>query len=190
MSTDKVTSTAGDATGTLGSITNTLQAGMSTVLNMGSNLMNKILPPATRDNLKAKLSKFATEKPYLASFLLSQIAISGFPIFLFVILTLTVTIFALLAGLLIGLLGAVLFILGAVGFALVILLPTLFFTTFAAVGIWLWGMGAYYIIKHFNQKDIPGVHKPADEGFDMATKQAPNGHVQKTKETRENGTGF
>lgn len=37
---------------------------------------------------------------------------------------------------------------------------TLFFTTFAAVFIWLWGLGAYYIIKWFNQKEIPGIHKP------------------------------
>ena len=73
-------------------------------------------------------------------------------------MTITVVIFALLAGLIIGLVGAVLFIVVCVGFALIILLPTLFLTTAAATFIWLWGMGAYYIIKKFNKKEIPGIH--------------------------------
>lgn len=166
----KVTSVAGGATGTgLGSMTGMLQGGLHSILNMGTNILDKILPPQRREDIKAKLMKFATEKPYLASFLLSQIAISGFPMFLFITMTITVAIFALIAGLLVGLLGAILFILAAVGFALVILLPVLFVTTFAAVGIWLWGMGAYYIIKWFNKKDVPGVHVPMADGIKDAT---------------------
>ena len=31
-------------------------------------------------------------------------------------------------------------------------------TTAAATFVFLWGLGAYYIIKWFNQKEIPGVH--------------------------------
>jgi len=146
-----------------------LQGGVNNLLNMGTNILDKILPPEKRDDLKAKLIKFATEKPYLASFLLSQIAISGFPMFLFVTMTITVAIFALIVGILVGVLGAVLFIVAAVGFALVILLPILFVTTFAAVGIWLWGMGTYYIIKKFNKKEVPGVHVPMAEGIKNAT---------------------
>ena len=82
-------------------------------------------------------------------------------------MTITVVVFSLLAALLIGLIGALLFIVFAVGFALVILLPTLFITTFAAAFIWLWGMGAYYILKWFNQKEIPGIHKPLSEGMSL-----------------------
>ena len=74
------------------------------------------------------------------------------------VMTITVVIFALLAGLIIGLVGAVLFIVVCVGFALIILLPTLFLTTAAATFIWLWGMGGYYILKKFNKKEIPGIH--------------------------------
>ena len=51
-----------------------------------------------------------------------------------------------------------------VGIGLIILLPTLFVTTFAAAFIWLWGIGAYFIVKWFNQKEVPGIHKPFDEG--------------------------
>lgn len=73
-------------------------------------------------------------------------------------MTISVVIFALIAGLLIGVVGAVLFIVIAVGFALIILLPTLFLTTAAATFIWLWGLGGYYIIKWFNKKEVPGIH--------------------------------
>ena len=38
-------------------------------------------------------------------------------------------------------------------------------TTFAAAFIWLWGVGAYFIVKWFNQKEIPGIHKPFEEGM-------------------------
>ena len=80
-------------------------------------------------------------------------------------MTISVVIFALLAGLIIGLLGAVLFIVAAVGFALIILLPTLFFTTAAATFIWLWGLAGYYILKWFNEKKIPGIHTDMKGGI-------------------------
>ena len=73
-------------------------------------------------------------------------------------MTLTVFVFALVAALLIGVLGALLFTAFCVGIALIILLPTLFITTFGATFVWLWGVGAYYLIKWFNQKEIPGIH--------------------------------
>lgn len=170
MPVDQVTSTAGGATGLpVGSLTGTLQGGLGNMMNMGKGILDRIIPPATREDMKQKLTKFATEKPYLASFLLSQIALSGLPLALFVIMTISVTLFALIVGLLVGLLGAVLFILGAVIFALIILLPVLFFTTFAAVAIWLWGMGAYSIVKAFNEKRVPGIHVPMGEGLKQVT---------------------
>ena len=104
----------------------------------------------------------------LQSFIASQIALTGFPLGLFMVMTITVVVFALLAGLIIGLVGAVLFIVVCVGFALIILLPTLFFTTAAATFIWLWGLAGYYIIKKYNKKEIPGIHtdlKSAPEGL-------------------------
>lgn len=82
-------------------------------------------------------------------------------------MTITVVIFSLLGALLIGLLGALVFIVIAVGFALIILLPTLFITTFAAAFIWLWGVGGYYILKWFNQKEIPGIHTPLKDAMNL-----------------------
>ena len=82
-------------------------------------------------------------------------------------MTITVIIFSLLGALLVGLLGALVFIVFAVGFALIILLPTLFVTTFAAAFIWLWGVGGYYILKWFNEKEIPGIHTPFKDGMSL-----------------------
>ena len=83
--------------------------------------------------------------------------------------------FALIAAILIGVVGAALFIVVCVGIGLIILLPTLFVTTFAAAFIWLWGVGAYFIVKWFNKKEIPGIHKPFEEGMQGMGLDALNG---------------
>ena len=116
-------------------------------------------------------------------------------------MTITVVVFALLAGLIIGLVGAVLFIVVCVGFALIILLPTLFLTTAAATFIWLWGIGGYYILKKFNKKEIPGIHTDLKGGPGGLKEQLgaitgaggpqgdPNGQEEKPAEgeAKENG---
>lgn len=106
-------------------------------------------------------------------------------------MTITVVVFALLGALLIGLLGALLFIVVAVGFALVILLPTLFVTTFAAAFIWLWGVAGYYILKWFNQKEIPGIHTPLKDGVGLGALTGEGGQSGETngapKGGQENG---
>ena len=117
------------------------------------------------------------------SFILSHLALSGVPLAIFATATITILVFALLAGLVIALLGALLFTAAAVGFALLILLPTLFITTAGASFIWLWGVAGYYILKWFNKKEIPGIHKPlaggiAEEtGLDAITEDLPGGDV-------------
>lgn len=90
------------------------------------------------------------------AFLGMNIALTGVPLFLFILFTLVVAIFALLVGLILGLLGAVFFILFAVGTALLFVLPTIFFTTFAACFLFLWGLGGYYILKWANGGDGEG----------------------------------
>jgi hypothetical protein len=77
-------------------------------------------------------------------------AITGVPLFLFVLFSLTVFIFALVVGLLVGVLAAVAFTLFAVGLALTIVLPTVFFTTMGATFLFLWGLGGYYALKWAN----------------------------------------
>ncbi|KAI9729951.1 MAG: hypothetical protein M1834_006148 [Cirrosporium novae-zelandiae] len=146
-------------------MTSALHGGLNNLLNTGQSILDRFFPPSKRQEFYAKLTEFATEKPKLASFLLSQIAISGIPLALFIVMTIGVFVFSIIAGLLIGLLGALLFTAFCVGIALLVLLPTLFLTTTAAAFVWLWGLGTYYILKWFNQKDVPGIHKPMGDSL-------------------------
>jgi len=164
---DQVAGIAGGATGTgLGGLTGVLQGGLANLMNSGQGYLDRWFPPQKREELKSKIAKFATEKPHLAAFLLSQIALSGPPLALFLIMSLTVLVFALLAGIIVGVVGALLFTVFCLGVALIVLLPTLFMTTFAACFIFLWGIGAYYIVKWFNEKKIPGIHTDAVGGLE------------------------
>jgi hypothetical protein len=121
--------------------------------------VNRILPPERRENLRQRLVLFATSHPVVATLLLSQVAFSGIPIILFVLLTVGVLVFSLVAALVVGILAALLFTVFCVGFALLILLPTLFITTFTGVGVWLWGWGAYHIVKWFGSSDTEQLTK-------------------------------
>ncbi|KAI9700329.1 MAG: hypothetical protein M1836_002344 [Candelina mexicana] len=136
---------SGAVTGTAGS-----------VLNKGQGLLDRWFPPEKREELMAKMSKFASEKPMLA------IAITGIPMGLFVVFTLGVLVFSLVAALVVGVLAALLFSAFCIGIALLVLLPVLFITTFGAVFVWLWGVGAYYLLKWFNQKPVPGISKGSE----------------------------
>ncbi|KAI4214079.1 MAG: hypothetical protein LQ351_003483 [Letrouitia transgressa] len=175
-------------------LTGSIQGTLTGALDRGSAFIDRIFPPEKRNELSAKLSKFATEKPMFASFLLSHLALSGPPLALFALMTITVVLFSIIFALLIAVLAAVAFSVVAVGFALIILLPTVFLTTGAATFIWAWGVGAYYVLKWFNKKEIPGIHKPVGEGVQdelgldaLTGKGQMNGGVD-GKEGEGNGT--
>lgn len=152
--------------GAVGSIQGSVQG----IANTGWAWLDRVLPPERRANLIAKVNKFAAERPGVASFLLSHIALSGLPIAIFVIFTITVAIVALLVAIVVALLAAVLFIVVMAGFALAILFPILLFTTFVAVAVWFWCWGAYYLLKWFNQEEIPGIHTGLREGLMRGSK--------------------
>ncbi|KAL1590742.1 hypothetical protein WHR41_00711 [Cladosporium halotolerans] len=115
-------------------------------------MLDRVFPPETRAAFLAKLQAFMLANPKLSTFLGMNLAITGVPLFLFILFSLTVFIFALVVGLLVGLLGAVAFTLFAVGLALTIVLPTIFFTTMGATFLFLWGLGGYYILKWANSE--------------------------------------
>ena len=50
----------------IGGMTGALQGTISGVINQGQSFLDRIFPPEKRNELWAKLSKFATEKPMLA----------------------------------------------------------------------------------------------------------------------------
>lgn len=74
---------------------------------------------------------------------------------MFIVFTLTVFVFSLLAALIVALLVALVFTVVMVLAALFVVLPTIFLTTFAASFMFLWGLGGYYILKWFNEGESP-----------------------------------
>ena len=51
-------------------------------------------------------------------------------------------------------------------------------TTAAATFIWLWGVGTYYILKWFNEKDIPGIHTSLGDAFKGASESGDKGMLE------------
>lgn len=119
------------------------------------NVLNRVLPPDKRAEILNSLQNFAINNPKLAAFLAIQIILTGFPLLLFITFSVTVFLFSLITALLIGVLAAVLFTVFMVGVALLVIIPTVFLTTFTATFIFLWGLGGYYILKWFNEGEAP-----------------------------------
>lgn len=130
------------------------------------------------------------------SFLGMNLAITGVPLFLFILFTLTVAIFSLVVGLVLGLLAAVLFTLFCVGVALTIILPTVFFTTMAACFLFLWGLGGYYILKWANsdekEKGADTSGPTVGDRLNNLTGGRLTGFMQSAKDERSKGdiSGF
>jgi len=121
------------------------------LLSMGQNVLDAVFPPEKRAALLARIQAFAVNNPKLSAFLLSNIALTGLPLLMFAVFTVTVFVFSLVAALLIAVLVALLFTVFMVGVALIVVLPTVFITTMGASFIFLWGMGGYYILKWFGE---------------------------------------
>ncbi|RAO71739.1 uncharacterized protein BHQ10_007751 [Talaromyces amestolkiae] len=118
-----------------------------------STTVNENLPPETREKIKQNLVVFARSRPILATLILSQLAFSGIPLLLFIVLTAGIFIFSLAAALVLGVLSALMVTLFCMGLGSLILVPTLFVTTLTAGGIWLWGWGLYYVVQWVGSGD-------------------------------------
>lgn len=86
----------------------------------------------------------------MQAFLLANVTLTGLPLLLFIVFSITVFIFSLVAALLIAVVAALLFTVFCIIVALVIVLPTIFITTLGATFLFLWGLGGYYILSWFN----------------------------------------
>ncbi|KAI7227624.1 hypothetical protein KC330_g8309 [Hortaea werneckii] len=136
--------------GATSGILGTIEGWGNWIAGKGKEVMDRVITPEQRASVLAKLQEFMLKNPKLSAFLGMNIALTGIPLGLFILFTLTVAIFSLVVGLLLGLLAAVLFTLFCVGIALTIVLPTVFFTTMAACFLFLWGLGGYYILSWGN----------------------------------------
>ncbi|GAB7343745.1 hypothetical protein MBLNU457_1722t1 [Dothideomycetes sp. NU457] len=118
-------------------------------------LLNGFFPPERRAELLDKLKAWTVKHPKVTAFLLTNTALSGFPLFLFIMLGITIFAFSLVLAIVIALVLTVLFVLSALGIALMFFFPIIFFTTLTACFVFLLGLAGYWIFKKFN-KGEPG----------------------------------
>ncbi|KAF9734128.1 hypothetical protein PMIN01_08471 [Paraphaeosphaeria minitans] len=150
-------------------LVNSIQSILGKLWTNTTNGLNKMLPPDKRDELLSKLQQLANNNPKLAVgtltiapvplkephrlhvFLATHVVLTGVPILLFTLFTLSIFVFSLVTALLASILAAVFFTFFMVSVALLFLVPTLFLATFTASFLFLWGLAGWYVVKWFTQ---------------------------------------
>jgi len=125
------------------------------IVAKGKAMIDAFFPPEKRAKWFAKLKDFSVSNPLITAFLLTNIALTGPPLLLFAVFTITVFVVSLVAALLIGLIAALLFTVFMLLVSLFIILPTVFMTTIGATFLFLWGLGGYFVLKWFNDGETP-----------------------------------
>jgi len=147
------------ATGTVaarpGAISNASSGLIDGIVSKGMAMIDALFPPEKRAKWWAKFKDFAVSNPKTTAFLLSNLVLTGPPLLLFSVFTITVFVVSLIAALLVGLIAALLFTVFMLLVALFIILPTIFMTTLASSFLFLWGLGGYFLLKWFNDGEIP-----------------------------------
>lgn len=118
--------------------------------------------------------------------MLAQLALSGIPLLIFLTFTVATFIFSLVVGLLIGLLGALLFTAFAVGIALFFVVPTLFVTTMAATFMFVWGVVGFYLLRWINSGEAASDTKAVGQKLNNITGGRVQPMLDSAKRTIEN----
>jgi len=101
--------------------------------------MDRVVSQDTRQKAYDSAYNLAQEQPFLFAFLLVQLIFSFLPTLVFVSFAFSTVAFAF------GV--AVVFSLFWIGVALLVLVPTLFFTCSIAVLVWVWAAGSFIVAK-------------------------------------------
>ncbi|KAI1161613.1 hypothetical protein F5B18DRAFT_430502 [Nemania serpens] len=109
------------------------------LLAYGQRQVDRVVSPATRQKAIDSTTAFASSRPLLSLFLTAQLLFSLLPLLLFATFILSTVVFATLL--------ALAFVLFWTGLALVVLVPTLFFTGGLAVLLWLWAMSTFIVLR-------------------------------------------
>ncbi|QIW99835.1 hypothetical protein AMS68_005353 [Peltaster fructicola] len=119
--------------------------------------LDKVVPPEQSNAIVERARDFASANPKLAAFLLTNLAFSAVPVLLFTVFSVSVFIFSLLTGLIMGIVAALVFTSSVVGLALVFLVPTILMTTLAATTLFFWtvvGLYVYTQVERRNQRQL------------------------------------
>ncbi|RBR14378.1 uncharacterized protein FIESC28_07808 [Fusarium coffeatum] len=108
-------------------------------INYARNSVDRVVPPSSRQKAYDNTMSFASSRPILFSFIVSQLLLSFLPLLIFVIFSLSTILFAL------G--SAIIFALFWIGVALLILVPALLVTSSIAVLVWGWAVGSFVVAR-------------------------------------------
>ncbi|KAF4344328.1 hypothetical protein FBEOM_1722 [Fusarium beomiforme] len=101
--------------------------------------VDRVVPPNTRQKAYDNTASFASSRPILFSFIVSQLLLSFLPLLIFLTFSLSTIVFALGA--------AIVFALFWIGVALLVLVPALLVTSSIAVLVWSWAIGSFIIAR-------------------------------------------
>ncbi|KAK1987569.1 hypothetical protein LZ30DRAFT_579737 [Colletotrichum cereale] len=101
--------------------------------------IDRVVSQDTRQRAYGSAYNLAQDQPFLFAFLLAQLILSFLPVLVFVSFAASTIAFAFGA--------AAVFSLFWIGVALLVLVPTLFFTCSIAVLVWVWGAGSFVVAR-------------------------------------------
>lgn len=128
-------------------VLSTIQPLLLSALDKAHATLDRVLPPSRRSALQSRLTTFATSRPHLATFLLSQFIFCVVPLLLFLLSAFGILVASLVTVLVAGVLGAVLFTGFCVGVGfLFVVLPVLVVAAGSGIAAWFWGWGGYYAL--------------------------------------------
>ncbi|KAG7417233.1 hypothetical protein LZL87_007032 [Fusarium oxysporum] len=111
--------------------------------------VDRVVPPNSRQKAYDNTASFASSRPILFSFIVSQLLLSFLPLLIFLTFSLSTIVFALGA--------AIVFALFWIGVALLVLVPALLVTSSIAVLVWGWAIGSFIIARWLYNHSPVGV---------------------------------
>ncbi|KAL5601849.1 hypothetical protein FOBRF1_009382 [Fusarium oxysporum] len=111
--------------------------------------VDRVVPPNSRQKAYDNTASFASSRPILFSFIVSQLLLSFLPLLIFLTFSLSTILCALGA--------AIVFALFWIGVALLVLVPALLVTSSIAVLVWGWAIGSFIIARWLYNHSPVGV---------------------------------
>ncbi|KAK9780285.1 hypothetical protein AB5N19_03584 [Seiridium cardinale] len=137
--------------------------------------VDRVVSPQSRQKSYDWTTQFATERPLLFAFVVSQIIFSALPLGIFISFSLSTAAFAIIS--------AIVFAFFWIGVALLVLTPVLFVTFSIAVLVWLWAVATFLVGRWVYGK------LPVSMQGDMQV-QMPNGKQVIFQKERKSAAGM
>lgn len=153
------------------------QTRASRAYSFGQRQVDRVISPQSREGLYDAINQFATQRPILFAFIVSQLIFSALPLALFISFSISTAAFAIVS--------ATLFCVFWIGVGLLVLCPILFVTSGIAVLVWVWAVVTFIVGRKVYQM------LPVSLQGDMQVKMPSGKQVIFQKERKNDaGSGF